>query len=157
MGFPPLWRAIPQIAASPPRSDRQYRVRQCYKLLDLAPHPRGSRLVFQFLLVPFLVSFSKCRGSRCGFCHAPWGKRIKAFGRRSEDQDTICCSGWSPKVPILDTRLTADVQPFLVWYVYMIMTLRPAKGPRGRPPALDQIPCRAETPARHQFLTRSPM
>ena len=28
------------------------------------------------------------------------------------------------------------VQPFLVWYVYMTMTLRPAKRTYGRPPAL---------------------
>jgi hypothetical protein len=34
---------------------------------------------------------------------------------------------------------TVDVQPFLVWYVYMIMTLRPAKRPHGRPPALDKV------------------
>src|ERR1700730_5280734 len=50
-GFPSLRQAIPLIAAS--RPDRQYRVRRWCKLLDLAPHPRGSGLVFQFLLVPF--------------------------------------------------------------------------------------------------------
>ena len=53
-GFPSLRRAIPQIAASRPRSGRQYRVRRWCKQLDLAPHPRGSGLVFQFLLVPVL-------------------------------------------------------------------------------------------------------
>src|ERR1700724_4269241 len=55
-GFPSRRRAIPQIAASRPRSDRQYRVRRWCKLLDLAPHPRGSGLVFQFLLMPFNIS-----------------------------------------------------------------------------------------------------
>jgi hypothetical protein len=31
-----------------------------------------------------------------------------------------------------------DVQPLLVWYVYMTMTLR-AKRSHGRPPALDKV------------------
>ena len=59
-GFPSLRRAIPQLAASLAGSDRQSRVRQWCKLLDLRPHRRLSLSVFYFLLAPFLMPFSGC-------------------------------------------------------------------------------------------------
>ena len=43
------------------------------------------------------------------------------------------------KGPNLRHTPTVDVRPFLVWYVYMTMILRPAKRPHGRPPALDKV------------------
>jgi hypothetical protein len=62
---------------------------------------------------------------------------------------TTCCGVFSEspgaegtplvKSPRLRHIPTVDVQPSLVWYVYMTMILRPAKRPHGRPPALDRV------------------